>query len=77
MQKNDRGKQPLPKKFLSNGIQHILYEYTVAFSGVGYHNVGHRAYEVAVLDNGGARHECGQVGTTHFYKLLTFFDIIC
>ena len=30
--------------------------------------VGDRADELAVLNDGAARHECGQVGTTVFYK---------
>ena len=30
----------------------------------------HRSDKLAVLDDGGARHECGQVGTTHFYNFL-------
>ena len=30
-----------------------------------------RADELAVLDDWAAAHECVQVGTTHFYKLLT------
>ena len=29
-------------------------------------DVGHRADEFAVLDNGAARHECVKVDTTHF-----------
>ena len=33
--------------------------------------MGDRADELAVLDDGRARHECGQVGTTHFYNFLT------
>ena len=31
----------------------------------------HSTHELAVLDNGAARHECVQVGTTHFYNFLT------
>ena len=31
----------------------------------------YRADELAVLDDRRARHECGQVGTTHFYNFLT------
>jgi hypothetical protein len=31
----------------------------------------HRAHQLAVLDDGGAAHECVQVGTTHFYNFLT------
>jgi len=32
--------------------------------------VGYRADELAVLDYRATAHECVQVGTTHFYKLL-------
>jgi hypothetical protein len=32
--------------------------------------VGDRTDQLAVLDDGRAAHECVQVGTTHFYKLL-------
>jgi hypothetical protein len=39
--------------------------------------VCHRADQFTVLNDRRARHECVQVGTTHFYKLLTLFDIIC
>jgi hypothetical protein len=33
--------------------------------------VRHRADYFSVLDNRAARHECVQVGTTHFYNFLT------
>ena len=32
--------------------------------------MGYRADQLAVLYDGGARHECGQVGTTVFYKIF-------
>ena len=51
-------------------IQHILDEDAVACGGIVDENVGDGADKLAVLDDGRARHECVQVGTTHFYKLL-------
>ena len=41
-------------------IKHILNENAVAGSRVVYHNVSHRADELAVLNDRRARHECGQ-----------------
>ena len=52
-------------------IQHILNENAVASGGIVDQHVGDRSDELAVLNDGRARHECVQVGTTHFYKLLT------
>ena len=40
--------------------QHILGEDAVARRGIVDQHVRHRAHELAVLDNGGAAHECGQ-----------------
>ena len=51
--------------------EHILDENAVAYRGVVYHNVGDRADELAVLNDGRTAHECVQVGTTHFYNFLT------
>ena len=50
------------------GLEHILYEYTVAIRGVGYHHVSDSPHELAVLDAGITRHECGQERTTKFTK---------
>ena len=50
------------------GVQHILNENAVARGGIVDHNVRHRAHKLAVLDDGRAAHECGQVGTTVFNK---------
>ena len=49
-------------------VQHIFDKDAVAAGGVVDHNVSHRADKLAVLNDGRARHECGQVGTTVFYK---------
>ena len=51
--------------------EHILYEYSVPLGGICYHHVGNCADKLSVLDNRAAAHECGQVGTTHFYIFLT------
>ena len=56
-------------------VEHIFDEDSVAACGVVYKHVGHRAHELAVLDDGGARHECGQEGTTVFYNFLTILTL--
>ena len=48
------------------GVQHIFNENAVAARGVVDHDVRYRADELAVLDDGGAGHECGQERTTKF-----------
>lgn len=48
------------------GGEHILNKDAVACGGVADEDVGNGAHDLAVLDNGAARHECGQVGTTVF-----------
>ena len=40
--------------------QHIFNKDPVPDSRIIYHNVRHRADELAVLNDGAARHECGQ-----------------
>ena len=49
-------------------VQHILNEDTVSGCGIIDHNVGHRTDQLAVLNDGAAAHECGQVGTTVLLK---------
>ena len=39
-----------------------------SFGWVGYHHMGDNSHELAVLNNGAAAHECGQLGTTVFNK---------
>ena len=51
-------------------IQHILNKDTVDRGGVVDHHVRDRSHRLAVLNDGGARHECGQAGTTAFNKKL-------
>ena len=53
------------------GVEHIFDENSVACRRVVDQYVRHSSHELAVLDDRGARHECGQVGTTHFYNFLT------
>ena len=48
--------------------EHILYKNSVADGGIADQHVGHSSDQLAVLDNGAARHECVQVGTTVFNK---------
>ena len=38
----------------------IVHENAVAAGGVAYQHVGDRSHELAVLDDGGTAHECGQ-----------------
>ena len=49
--------------------EHILDENSVAGCRIVYHDVSHCSDQLAVLDNGRARHECVQVGTTVFTKI--------
>ena len=44
------------------------YEDAVACGGVCHHHMGNGADASAVLQDGAAAQECGQVGTTRFYK---------
>ena len=53
------------------GRKHIFNINAVAHRGVADHHMRDGAHELAVLDDGRAAHECGQVGTTHFYRLCT------
>ena len=55
----------------SRRAEHIFYKYSISHRGIVDHNVGDRADELAVLDDGRAAHEYGQVGTTVFYNFLT------
>ena len=69
----------MPLRCLRHGhlrrIHHILNEYPVPRRRVVDENVGHRSDQLAVLNDGGARHECGQVGTTVFYGLFTIASV--
>ena len=51
-----------------NGEARREYENAVARGRVVDQDVGDCSNELAVLDDGGARHECGQEGTTKFTK---------
>ena len=53
------------------GAQHIFNENSVSRGGIVDKHVGDSSHKLAVLDNGRAAHECGQEGTTLFYKFLT------
>ena len=52
-------------------VQHIFNENSVAGCRIVDENVRHCSHELAVLNDGRARHECVQVGTTVFYKNFT------
>ena len=51
-------------------VEHIFDENSVALGGVVDHYVGDGADQLPVLNDRGARHECGQGGTTVFYKIF-------
>ena len=53
------------------GVQHILNEYSIPRCWIVDENVGDRPHELSVLDDGAARHECGQEGTTLFNEKFT------
>ena len=40
--------------------EHIFNKYSVAHGRIVYHNMRHRAYYLAVLNDGRATHECVQ-----------------
>ena len=42
------------------GVQHIFNENSVPRGGIVDQNVGYSTDELAVLNDGAARHECGQ-----------------
>ena len=50
--------------------EHIFGEDPVSHGGVTDHHVCDGSHELAVLNNRRARHECGQEGTTVFYKIF-------
>ena len=41
-------------------VQHIFDKNSVALGGIRHHNMSYRADELAVLNDGAARQECGQ-----------------
>ena len=43
-----------------HGGEHILDEDAISRGGIVDEDVGHRAHELAVLNDGGAAQECGQ-----------------
>ena len=62
-------------QYLRHLTQHILNEYPVPRRGVADEDVGHGAHDLAVLTDGRARHECGQVGTTLFINSFVSLGI--
>ena len=50
--------------FLFCGSQHFFDEDAVAGGGIGDKDMGDRADDLAVLENGAAAHECVNVGPT-------------
>ena len=55
--------------FLCRCVQHVFDENAIAGGGVVHKNMGDRANELAVLDDGAAGHECVNIGST----LFTFY----
>ena len=58
-----------PRQFIASHltrIKHIFNEDAVALGRLVDGDVGNGADELTVLDDGRARHECGQEGTTNF-----------
>ena len=47
-----------PRPSLPRRVQHIFDKYSIPRGGIVNQNVGHRAYQPAVLNNGAAGHEC-------------------
>ena len=52
-------------------IQHILNKNSVSARGIVDKNVRYRPDELAILNDGRARHECDQEGTTLFNEKFT------
>ena len=58
-------------------IQHIFNENPITRCGIVDENMRHRSHELAVLDDGRARHECGQERTTKFVIFFIVSVAIC
>ena len=50
-------------------FKHIFNKDPIPRGGVADQDVGDGAHELAILDNGAARHECGQERTTNATNL--------
>ena len=74
MQKKTGANRPL-SELLSRRIQHILNENAVSFCGIADHDMSDGTDKLAVLDDGAAAHECGQVGTTLFINSFVSLGI--
>ena len=72
--RNDIAFFVLPRE-IAHLPQHILNEYSIPRGGVTDQHVGHGAYQLAVLDDGRAAHECGQE-RAKVYKKIFFSRII-
>jgi hypothetical protein len=59
-----------PRHGQLHGSEHVFNKDAVSRCRIIDQNVRHSTYKLSVLDNGRARHECGQVGTTVFYKIF-------
>ena len=60
---------------LCRSIQHIFDKNAVAGGWVVYQNVGNRAYQPAVLNNGAAGHADVKCGTKEFCVVLRFLCV--
>ena len=58
---------------LRHSGEHIFDENAVAAGGVAHKDVGHRADELAVLNNGAAAHFCVNIGTTNEKNAVSLY----
>ena len=73
--KKNRGFLPLLNS--RRRFQHIFNEDPRPSRRVVHHPMSDRAYNLAVLNDRRAAHECGQEGTTIFNKKFIFATIKC
>ena len=66
----------LKGKALGCGIQHVFYKDTVAAGGVIDQDMGHCAYQFAVLDVGTTGHFCVKCGTKEFCVFWRFLCVL-
>ena len=53
------------------GGEHVLDKYPISRGGIVDEDVGHGSHQLAVLNDGGAGHECGQQRATTIHKVFT------
>ena len=68
---------PHQREALACSLQHILDENAISSLRVIYQNMGNGAYQLAVLDDGRAGHECVKYRTKFFYEFFeNFLDFV-